>query len=257
MRDTQQIEIGDLLQKYNDQPIAQEFTEKVINLNVALTPVALSGTNVSSFSRKPRGVAILFNNIVDPRVNPNFPDFGQHFKNGLCVETKRFANIFKQMDFKVYDIYYKKNVNEIRKMLPELRYEENDWREHEAFIFMIITHGEQDEIFGGDACTLIDYPPDNMDPDQIKSLIHNDKMTKNEVLRFFSKESFPELENVQKLFFFICCRVESSETNVRFEYQQGHLFIKRGHSNLTSKAYLHFGARIGRSVEEKNGFSVE
>ena len=154
-------------------------------------------------------------------INPNLPDNGQHYNNGLCVETKRFTNIFEQMDFKVYDTYYNKNVNEIRKILRELKEKENDWADHEAFILMIVTHGEQDEIFGGHACTLIDYPPNNMDQEQIKNEIYNDKTTKNEVLRYFSKQNFPELEDVRKLFFFTCCRVESSEPNVRFELQQG------------------------------------
>jgi hypothetical protein len=119
-------------------------------------------------ARSPRGYCLLINNF---------------FTVGTFKEMQRFRNIFYQLHF---DVIMKKNLGaiEIRDLLIEIsRNEELD--KHDAFIFMIITHGnEKKEIAGFDG-----YP-----------------LNVHYLMNLMDEINCPYLKGRPKVFIFNCCQ---------------------------------------------------
>lgn len=127
-----------------------------------------SMSNAYSMDKDVRGICLLVNN---------------YFTLGTYLEMERFRNIFHQLRFKVI---MKKNLNAENIFLDLLTISKNpDLLEHNAFIFMIITHGtENEEILGFDGKPLkIEY-----------------------LTKLFDSEECKFLQNKPRLFFFNCCR---------------------------------------------------
>ncbi len=124
--------------------------------------------SVYTMTNSPRGYCLLINN---------------HFTLGTYKEMQRLRNIFYQLHF---DVIMKKNMNKIDiiNILSEIsnRPELND---HNAFVFMIIAHGnEKNEIYGFDSETI-----------KIRDLMD-----------LMNTENCPRLRSKPRLFFFNCCR---------------------------------------------------
>lgn len=118
--------------------------------------------------KSPRGFCFLVNN---------------YFSIGTFKEMQRFRNIFYQLHF---DVIMEKNLDakEIVNRLIQLS-QSQDLRDHNAFVFMIITHGnENKEILGFDG-----------EPIKIELLTE-----------LFNNEKCPLLQDKPRMFFFNCCR---------------------------------------------------
>ncbi len=106
-----------------------------IPVNRALTPVV--GSLHYLFLRNPRGKFIIINNIPE-----------------LAEQTKRFEHIFKEMYF-IPEFHKNKTVVEIKTILKQFS-EDPDMENYDAFVFMIVTHGEDERVLGYNACRNID-----------------------------------------------------------------------------------------------------
>jgi hypothetical protein len=127
-----------------------------------------SGNSVYLMFNSPRGYCLLINN---------------HFTLGTYKEMQRFRNIFFQLHF---DVIMMKNTNKIDiiNILTEIS-NRNELNDHNAFVFMIIAHGnEKNEIYGFDSETI-----------KIRDLMD-----------LMNTENCPKLRSKPKLFFFNCCR---------------------------------------------------
>jgi len=115
-----------------------------------------------------RGYCILINN---------------YYTLGTYKEMQRFRNIFFQLHFKVK---MKKNMNK-EDILNFLRIKSQDPQlaEHDAFVLMIISHGNENrEIYG------LDNLPIRIDT----------------IMTMFNNKECSLLQNKPRLFFFNCCR---------------------------------------------------
>jgi hypothetical protein len=124
--------------------------------------------SVYTMISSPRGYCLLINN---------------HFTIGTYKEMQRFRNIFYQLHF---NVIMKKNMNKIDiiNILTEIS-NKSELSEHNAFVFMIIAHGnDKNEIYGFDS-----------EPIKIRDLMD-----------LMNTENCPRLRSKPRLFFFNCCR---------------------------------------------------
>jgi hypothetical protein len=150
-------------------PVTQTYREK--------------GTNSLCYSmtRNPRGKCIILNN--EPK---------------LFIESKRFEFIFKELCFDVETVgnNYKMTTEE---MLTKLKFSaENEiFSEHQALVVMIISRGEDEKIFGFNACR----KADDEKRDQ------NDVIDISEIVDIFSEKKCFALRGKPKMFFFNCSQI--------------------------------------------------
>jgi hypothetical protein len=124
--------------------------------------------SVYTMVNSPRGYCLLINN---------------YFTIGTYKELQRFRNIFYQLHF---DVIMRKNMNkaDIKILLNEISSRE-ELDKHNAFIFMIIAHGnDKNEIYGFDG-----------EPIKIRDLMD-----------MMNPENCPKLRSKPRVFFFNCCR---------------------------------------------------
>ncbi len=128
----------------------------------------------------PRGFCLLVNN---------------YFTIGTYKEMQRFRNIFYQLHF---DVIMEKNLDAktiVNRLIQLSR--SDDLKNHNAFVFMIITHGnENKQILGFDE-----------EPIQIELLTE-----------IFNNENCPLLQNKPRMFFFNCCRGSMSYVTLIYLY---------------------------------------
>jgi hypothetical protein len=125
-------------------------------------------SDVYIMESKPRGICILINN---------------YFTIGTYKEMQRFRNIFTQLHFNV-NMYKNLKAKQIEQLLEKTS-KSKELCEHNAFVFISITHGtENDEILGFDGIPL-----------KIKSLLSK-----------FDSNNCRALREIPKMFFFNCCR---------------------------------------------------
>ncbi len=143
--------------------------ERQLSIDKLIRSGSINSINsVYTMNSSPRGYCLLINN---------------HFTLGTYKEMQRFRNIFYQLHF---DVIMKKNMNKIDiiNILTEIsnRPELND---HNAFVFMIIAHGnEKNEIYG-------------FDWEEIKI---------RDLMDIMNTENCPKLRSKPRMFFFNCCR---------------------------------------------------
>jgi hypothetical protein len=94
-------------------------------------------------TKKPRGKCIIINN--EPK---------------LLNESKRFEFIFKELFFDVEPIEntFKITAQEIRDKLESVA-KDKKLKKHEALLVMVISHGEDEQVLGYNACR----PPEDED----------------------------------------------------------------------------------------------
>lgn len=125
-------------------------------------------SDIYNLTDSPRGYCLLINN---------------YFTKGTYKEMQKFRNIFYQLHF---DVILEKNLTaeQIKQKLIDISHDQNV-EIHNAFIFMIITHGNSKrEIYGFDGISL-----------GIDSLIE-----------LLNNKNCKALRNKPKIFFFNCCR---------------------------------------------------
>jgi hypothetical protein len=180
LRSTGQIEAADDLNNYNTSPGRMpESTDVLIKVNEA--KAEMKGSLIYPMIKNPRGMCYIINNELD-----------------LFIESKRFEHIFSQLFFEV-KLFRDLTAKAIRDKLEKLS-QNKALAKHEALIIMIISHGEQEKIYGYNACQEID---------------RNDSIEISEIVNIFSEKNCKHLNQSPKLFFFNCCR-ESTEFNFFF-----------------------------------------
>ncbi len=180
LRKTGQNEAADDLNKFNTSPgRMKESTDVVIKVNEA--KAEMKGSLIYPMTKNPRRMCYIINNEPD-----------------LFIESKRFEHIFTQLFFEV-KLFKDLTAKAIRDKLEKLS-QNKALIKHEALVVMIISHGEQENIYGYNACQEND---------------ENDCIGILEIVNIFSEKNCRYLAQSPKLFFFNCCR-ESTQFNLFF-----------------------------------------
>jgi hypothetical protein len=151
------------------------------------------GTIVYQMTKKPRGKCLIVNNLIKFIDGTNIID--ETAVGSLWRESERFKYVFEQLYFEV-ELINNNNTKDMKKKLIDTS-QDQTLLKNDAFIFMIITHGEKDSISGYDAC---------------QGLNGLDIMRVRDIVDLFSDEKCPNLKNKPKLFFFICCRTSMKQS---------------------------------------------
>ena len=111
------------------------------NVNGAIKQ--LDVTTVYKMTSTPRGIALIIN-------NKNFLESsGQHFsaREGTDVDREALKKLFKKLQFKV-EVRNNLTRAEIRRIAMEMS--TFDHSKYDAFVFVILTHGEEGLVYGTD-----------------------------------------------------------------------------------------------------------
>ena len=94
-------------------------------------------------NRSPRGVAVIINNKIF------LESSGQHLspREGTDVDRDALKKLFQKLQFKV-EIYNNRTKAEIRNIAEKKA--SSDHSNYDAFIFCILTHGEEGLVYGTD-----------------------------------------------------------------------------------------------------------
>ena len=145
------------------------------------TEVKLPNTRNYAMTKKPRGKAIIINNLP----------------NDVKLEAFRFEHIFQQLLFEpeLHTCLSTRQINFMLKTIAnDLEVRSKKESRDDAIIVMIITHGEGEMITG------IEHP-NFADPDAQVFKDSSDIMSIDEIVDIFAK-----VEDIIKMFFFTCCR---------------------------------------------------
>ena len=111
--------------------------------NVNPVPKSFDAASVYRMNSSPRGIAVIIN-------NKNFlVSSGQHLspREGTDVDREALKKLFKKMQFKV-EVHNNLTKAEIRRIAVEKA--AFDHSLYSAFIFAILTHGEEGVVYGTD-----------------------------------------------------------------------------------------------------------
>jgi hypothetical protein len=156
--------------------------------NVMTTKSPMIGTLFYQMTKKPRGKCLIINNLIKFIDGTNIID--ETAAENLWRESERFKNVFEQLYFEV-ELINNINTTDMKNKLINTS-QDKTLSENDAFIFIIITHGEKENILGYDAC---------------QGLNGTDFMRIKDIVDLFSENKCPNLRAKPKLFFFICCRI--------------------------------------------------
>jgi hypothetical protein len=176
LRELGQTEAANELEKYNTSAGRMKITKETV-IKVTEAKIALIGSRYYGMIQKPRGKCIIINNVNDSVFN----------------ESQRFQSIFKQLCFDVEPIDSTINMTseQIRNKLKSLAKDKKSLAKTEAFVLMIISHGQNEQVIGVDFFDKLD---------------ENDLISISEIVDIFSEKNCPHLRQSPKLFFFNCCR---------------------------------------------------
>ena len=136
--------------------------------------------------------------------------------SGQRLESDRFIYLFNSLNFEVKD-WRGKSIEELRSEVDLLK-QDKDIGEHQALAFMIVTHGQNDRVFGVKACEQFHkihsknkYGTITKEDRKLgMALKDEDSMPVTELVSLFS--NFDKLKGKPKLIFITCCRSESNPT---------------------------------------------
>jgi hypothetical protein len=176
LRELGQTEAANQLEKYNTSAGRMETTDETI-IKVTKVEMPQIGSAYYTMTQNPRGKCIIINNVNDSVFN----------------ESQRFQSIFKQLCFDVEPIDSTINMTseQIRNKLKSLAKDKKSLAKTEAFVLMIISHGQNEEVIGVDFFNKSDK---------------KDTIPISEIVDIFSEKNCPHLRQSPKLFFFNCCR---------------------------------------------------
>jgi hypothetical protein len=167
------MDIANEFEKFRFLNMNDEETLKVISANREM-----KGSLTYTMINNPRGKGIIINN--EPK---------------LFKESKRLENIFKQLYFDLEPVEntMEMSAESIRNKLKSMALE-TSCTEQNALLIMIISHGENENIFGFDACPELD---------------NNERNEKNiisisEIVDIFSEKNCRSLIYLPKILFFDC-----------------------------------------------------
>lgn len=168
-------ELATSLKYYNTSPGHQSYGYEEIITVTKCRKENVKAPNTSNYAmtKKPRGRAIIFNNVP----------------NEVSKESHRFESVFEQLYFTV-DLQYNLTCEEMLGHLTKVKENLNQNDEPDnALIVMVITHGGDEMVVGNDhpACS----GTNEKDETHIKRFIDTFNGLKGDTV---------------KLFFFTCCR---------------------------------------------------
>ena len=222
-KDAGQEDLANKLNDYNtskgDWPLSLE-----IELNVTPKTTPDNDSNCyNDLTRNPRGKCVIINN-VEAQQYPDIVDrWGQIiFKpKGLRNETLRFQNIFRQLFFDVIVLTEGTNgltAQEIRRQLTQIS-KDPTLEKDKAFVLIIISHGQNESVYGSNACEWIKKTMfnKNLEKDrEVQNAMEEDSVKIDNLIDIFSVGKCPQLKDKPKLHLFICCRDESQTIGFHF-----------------------------------------
>ena len=216
------IELNELVWKRPDIEI-----DKVIAPNTTQT----QATYLTSYER---GYFIIVNNLeksIDEYMlaeDPNWVLGDKVFQGnlppatGLRFETDRFENLmsspnfyFKVLNWRVPDKPgHGLNVDDLQKRITELK-NDDQLKKHQAIALMVVTHGEDEQILGFDACDLANKlickdASGTLSPEfeaVAMKRIEADRVPIKDIVELFKDDVFSKME--AKMLFFTCCRIKN------------------------------------------------
>lgn len=123
----------------------------------------------------PRGFCLIIDNHL-------FSCPKLHFRAGSRADAHRLSNVFNQLSFEV-KYYQNQTVQQMRLLLTSLSKHEH-LSDHDALAVIILSHGEDDAIYGTDGMLL----------------------PVNEILELFNNENCSQMIHKPKMFFLSACR---------------------------------------------------
>ena len=210
LQDTKQNELSQRLEKFNKSSGPMPLnTEVQIEVVKGAAPI-LGRSNTYTLYRHPRGKCIIINNVENQQTPDIYDKSGNHLfsPKGLKRETIRFEHIFTQLHFDV------KVINNLSadQMSQQLRQfsEEKSLSNDEAFVLIVISHGQDKKVLGYNACEAMRKIHCNLirkeDRVEAEQEMVNDSVKIKDLVKIFADENCPQLSSKPKLFFFICCR---------------------------------------------------
>ena len=218
-----------------------------IKINKVIWP-NIDATNAIQLINRPRGYFIIVNNVeksVDelereeksnlvsdeedkncmldiPREEMSEDDSKNKLPSasGLRLETERFKDLMTQFNFKVLN-WGGLSIAEMKEKIAKLKKE--DLNDHEAIALMVVTHGQDEEILGSDACNLphklhfkkrFNTLKPEFEQSAIKK-IENDRAPIKDIVELFKDDKFSKL--YAKLLFFTCCRIKTNTEPVQVQ----------------------------------------
>jgi hypothetical protein len=173
-----QVELAELIKVYNKSPgplnIWNLSTDTNILVEKSKIPRSKEESLYFKMNRKPRGKCIIINN--EPMVHR---------------ESERFKHVFNELYFNV-ESFSSKNISWIKNYLTNLSNDITIAKDN-ALVIIIITHGENENILGYDAC---------LEMEKNKQILENDQMKIADVVKIFSK-----IKRIPIIFIFDCCRI--------------------------------------------------
>jgi hypothetical protein len=172
-----QTEAANELMEYNTSAGRMKITNETV-IKVTEAKIPQKGSLYYDMVQKPRGKCIIINNLNDSVFN----------------ESQRFQSIFEQLYFDVEPINSTINMTseQIRTKLKSLAKDRKSLAKTEAFVLMIISHGQNEQVIGVDFLNKLDQ---------------NDTISISDIIDIFSEKNCPHLRQSPKLFFFNCCRI--------------------------------------------------
>ena len=201
-------------------PLSNEVALDIwLPLSIKETP-----SNAYPSLRSTRGKCIIVNYVEDPQTSGYyFDDITKTYVGlkGLKKETERFKHVFRHLYFDVITAdqnnVWKLNelsANNLKSMLAHIR-DNYITRKDEAFVLIIISHGQNESIYGYEACKAIREMniTANITEEEYNCAL-NDKIPIKDLVSLFSQNNCPQLKDRPKLFFNICCRLNSDINGV-------------------------------------------
>ena len=161
-----------------------------IEVEVIPADIYSDKTHTYPMTRKPRGKAVIINNM----------------RKYLFNESQRFEHVFRELQFDVI-LINEINAELMVERIQAIKDEITDY--DQAFILMVISHGENEKILGFDGCHALDLTDSNdinENHTEILQTIQNDVIDISFIVDMFSDIKCPQLNRKPKLFFFSCCR---------------------------------------------------
>ncbi len=169
-----QTEAANELKEYNTSTGRMKITNETV-IKVIEAKIGKKGSLYYGMTQKPRGKCIIINNV----------------NNSVFNESERFRSIFEQLYFDVEPIINMTSA-QIRTKLKSSAEDKKSLAKTDAFVLMIISHGQNEEVIGVDFFDKLD---------------ENDTISISEIVDIFSENNCPHLRQLPKLFFFNCCRI--------------------------------------------------
>ena len=214
LRNDNQIDVAERLNRFNISPGPMGLVLEVyLPVNPSTAPKK-DLSNCYDLIGKTRGLCVIINNVEKPQT-PDVYDWRGllvHCPKGLQNETKRFKSIFEQLFFDVH-VLTQLSALQIEEQLIKIREEKLD-KKHQAFVLIAISHGENENLLGFNACEAsrkIRFGLIRKDNEEALQEMATDVIGIKKLVEIFSEEKCEQLKSKPKLYFNICCRVKTSK----------------------------------------------